>query len=78
MDQHEYWRQLAKREPGTTAVLLGENDNLIQVDDYTEDALPLIGGKVNVYWRVVPGSHNFPFTHGPETLKRIYEFWGMK
>ncbi|KAI0383864.1 alpha/beta-hydrolase [Hypomontagnella monticulosa] len=78
MDQHEYWRQLAKREPGTTAVLLGKDDNLIQVEDYTEDALPLIGGKDNVYWRVVSGSHNFPFTHGPDALKHIYEFWGME
>ncbi|KAI1208865.1 alpha/beta-hydrolase [Annulohypoxylon truncatum] len=76
MGQHDYWRQLAKRKPGTTAVLLGKNDNMIQRDDYTEDALPLLGGKENVYWRVVPGSHNFPFTHGPQTLERIYEFWG--
>ncbi|KAI1459034.1 alpha/beta-hydrolase [Annulohypoxylon moriforme] len=78
MEQHDYWRQLAKRKPGTTAVLLGKNDNMIQRDDYTEDALPLLGGKENVYWRVVPGSHNFPFTHGPQTLERIYEFWGME
>ncbi|KAI1415973.1 alpha/beta-hydrolase [Hypoxylon sp. FL1857] len=78
MDQHDYWRQLAKRKPGTTAVLLGKDDNLIQRDDYTEDALPLLGGKENVFWRVVPGAHNFPFTHGPDALERIYEFWGMK
>ncbi|KAI0890014.1 alpha/beta-hydrolase [Annulohypoxylon maeteangense] len=78
MDQHDYWRQLAKRKPGTTAVLLGKNDNMIQRDDYTEDALPLLGGKENVYWRVVPGSHNFPFTHGSQALERIYEFWGME
>ncbi|KAI0141025.1 alpha/beta-hydrolase [Hypoxylon sp. NC0597] len=78
MDQHEYWRQLAKRKPGTTAVLLGKDDNLIQRGDYTEDALPLLGGEDNVFWRVVPGSHNFPFTHGPDALQRIYEFWGMK
>ncbi|KAI0898280.1 alpha/beta-hydrolase [Annulohypoxylon nitens] len=78
MDQHDYWRQLSKRKPNTTAVLLGKNDNMIQRDDYTEDALPLLGGKENVYWRVVPGSHNFPFTHGPQTLERIYEFWGWE
>ncbi|OTB06627.1 hypothetical protein M426DRAFT_105080 [Hypoxylon sp. CI-4A] len=77
MDQHDYWRLLAKRKPGTTAVLLGKDDNLIQRDDYAEDALPLLGGKDNVYWRVLSGSHNFPFTHGPDTLERIYEFWGM-
>ncbi|KAI1385091.1 alpha/beta-hydrolase [Hypoxylon trugodes] len=78
MDQHEYWRQLAKRKSGTTAVLIGKNDSLVQPDDYTEDALPLLGGKDNVFWRVVSGSHNFPFTHGPEALEHIYEFWDMK
>ncbi|KAI1481654.1 alpha/beta-hydrolase [Daldinia eschscholtzii] len=78
MEQHGYWRQLAKRKSGTTAVILAKDDNLIPKDDYAEDALPLIGGKDNVYWRVVPGSHNFPFTHATETLERIYEFWNMK
>ncbi|KAI4863710.1 alpha/beta-hydrolase [Hypoxylon rubiginosum] len=76
LDQHDYWRQLAARKPGTTAVLLGEGDNLVQKDDYAEDALPLLGGAGNVFWRVVPGSHNFPFTHAPDALERIYEFWG--
>ncbi|KAL7629392.1 hypothetical protein AAE478_000912 [Parahypoxylon ruwenzoriense] len=78
MEQRDYWRQLAKRRPGTTAVLLGKDDNLIQKDDYAEDALPLLGGEDNVYWRIVPGSHNFPFTHGPDTLEHIYEFWDME
>ncbi|KAI1105268.1 alpha/beta-hydrolase [Jackrogersella minutella] len=78
MGQHDYWRQLAKRKPGTTAVLLGKDDTLIQRHDYAEDALPLIGGEENVYWRIVPGSHNFPFTNGPDALERIYEFWGME
>ncbi|RYO77799.1 hypothetical protein DL766_001303 [Monosporascus sp. MC13-8B] len=78
MDQHGCWRQLAARKPGTTAVLLGRHDQLIQKDDYVEDALPLLGGEDNVFWRVVPGAHNFPFTNGPEALECIYEFWGMK
>jgi pimeloyl-ACP methyl ester carboxylesterase len=77
MDQHAYWRQLGKRKPGTTAVLLGRHDQLIQKEDYAEDALPLLGGKDNVFWRVVPGAHNFPFTHAQDALKSIYEFWGM-
>ncbi|KAI1779934.1 alpha/beta-hydrolase [Hypoxylon cercidicola] len=77
LGQHGYWRQLARRRPGTTAVLLGEGDTLVQKDDYVEDALPLLGGEANVYWRVVPGSHNFPFTHAPDALERIYEFWGL-
>ncbi|KAH9999579.1 alpha/beta-hydrolase [Xylariaceae sp. FL0662B] len=78
MDQHPYWRQLAKRKPGTTAVLLGRHDDLVQKQDYIEDALPLLGGEKNVFWRIVPGAHNFPFTHGPDALKYIYEFWGME
>ncbi|KAI5866887.1 alpha/beta-hydrolase [Durotheca rogersii] len=78
LEQHHYWRQLARRKPGTTAVLLGRDDTLIQLDDYVEDALPLLGGKDNVYWQVVPGSHNFPFTHGPDALKHIYKLWGIE
>ncbi|KAI1340409.1 alpha/beta-hydrolase [Xylariaceae sp. FL0016] len=78
MGQHEYWRKLADRKPGTTAVLLGRHDNLIQREDYTEDALPLLGGEENVFWRIVPGAHNFPFTNGPEAMEVICEFWGMK
>ncbi|KAI1804057.1 alpha/beta-hydrolase [Daldinia bambusicola] len=76
MGQHGYWRQLARRKPGTTAVILAKDDSLIQKDDYAEDALPLLGGPGNVFWRVVPGSHNFPFTHAAEALEQIYEFWG--
>ncbi|KAI0135465.1 alpha/beta-hydrolase [Daldinia grandis] len=78
MEQHGYWRQLAKRKPGTTAVILAKDDSLIPKDDYAEDALPLLGGEDNVYWRVVPGSHNFPFTHAKEALERIHEFWGIE
>ncbi|KAI0200178.1 Alpha/Beta hydrolase protein [Astrocystis sublimbata] len=78
MDQHQYWRLLAKRKPGTTAVLIGEEDNLIQSEDYEEDALPLIGGRNNVFWRTVPGAHNFPFTHPRGVLKALYEFWELK
>lgn len=78
MEQQHYWRQLAKRKPGTTAVLIGQDDNLIQREDYEEDALPLIGGRDNVFWRIVPGAHNFPFTHPRGALKAIYEFWGME
>ncbi|KAI0910569.1 Alpha/Beta hydrolase protein [Ustulina deusta] len=78
MEQQQYWRMLAKRKPGTTAVLIGRDDNLVQREDYEEDALPLIGGKDNVFWRIVPGAHNFPFTHSQGALKAIYEFWGME
>jgi pimeloyl-ACP methyl ester carboxylesterase len=78
MEQHAYWRLLAKRKPGTTAVLLGQDDTLVQHEDYEEDALPLVGGRDNVFWRIVPGAHNFPFTHPHGALKAIYEFWNME
>lgn len=77
MGRQETWRRLARRRPGSTAVLLGRHDQLVQRDDYAEDALPLLGGPDRVFWRVIPGAHNFPFTHGPHALKHLYEFWGM-
>ena len=77
MGQQATWRRLAARRSGSTAVLLGRHDQLVQRDDYAEDALPLLGGPDRVFWRVVPGAHNFPFTHGPDALARLYEFWGM-
>ncbi|KAI3328913.1 alpha/beta-hydrolase [Xylariaceae sp. AK1471] len=78
MDQQPYWRMLAKRKPGTTAVFLGQDDTLVQHEDYEEDALPLMGGRDSVVWRIVPGAHNFPFTHPRGALKAIYEFWNME
>ncbi|KAI0102184.1 Alpha/Beta hydrolase protein [Nemania sp. FL0031] len=78
MDQQHYWRMLAKRKPGTTAIIIGQDDNLIQHEDYEEDALPLVGGKDNVFWRLVPGAHNFPFTHSDTALQAVYEFWEME
>ncbi|KAI0482198.1 Alpha/Beta hydrolase protein [Xylariaceae sp. FL0804] len=77
MGQHNHWRLLARRPRGSTAVLLGRHDNLIQRADYEEDALPLLGGRDNVFWRVVPGAHNFPFTHGEQAMKVICEFMGL-
>jgi pimeloyl-ACP methyl ester carboxylesterase len=77
MFQQESWREVAKRKPGTTAIILGRQDELIQLDDYKEDVLPMFGGKDNVFWRVVKGGHNFPFTNSEQALEVIYEFWGM-
>lgn len=76
--QEEAFRKLALREPGTTAVVLGRDDTVINPDDYAEDALPLVGGEDNVVWRVVPGGHDFPMTHSPEVLEIIYGLWGLK
>ncbi|KAF3010522.1 hypothetical protein E8E14_009993 [Neopestalotiopsis sp. 37M] len=73
LEQHH-----SKREPGTTAVILGRQDELIQKGDYKEDALPLMGGEGNVFWRVVSGGHNMPFTNSREVIEAIHEFWGIK
>lgn len=78
LGQHDEWRRLARRDKGTTAVLLGNHDTLVNKEDYAEDALPLLGGEENVFWRVVPGGHNFPFTHPKKALEQIYEFWGWE
>ncbi|KAJ1331546.1 2-hydroxy-6-oxonona-2,4-dienedioate hydrolase [Microdochium nivale] len=79
LEQHDDWRKLARRGGRTaTAVLLGNHDTLVNKDDYAEDALPLLGGEDNVFWRVVPGGHNFPFTHPKKALEQIYEFWGWE
>ncbi|KXJ95310.1 Alpha/Beta hydrolase protein [Microdochium bolleyi] len=78
LGQHDEWRRLARRDKGTTAVLLGNHDTLVNKEDYAEDALPLLGGEENVFWRVVPGGHNFPFTHPKQALEQIYEFWGWE
>ncbi|KAI5927744.1 Alpha/Beta hydrolase protein [Camillea tinctor] len=77
MAQHGHWRRLAQRGPARTAVLLGEEDSLVQRHDYEEDALPLLGGRENVFWRVLPGTHNFPFTHGSYVVSAIEEFWAQ-
>ncbi|KAK6843569.1 C6 and C2H2 transcription factor RegA-like protein [Apiospora arundinis] len=77
MAEHDYWRKLARvRAPGTTAFILARHDELIQKNDYREDGLPLVGGEDHVFWRIVPGGHNFPFTHPKEALEAIFEFWG--
>ncbi|KAK0731229.1 putative alpha/beta hydrolase family protein [Lasiosphaeris hirsuta] len=73
--QEEAWRQLALREPGTTAVILGRADEIIDPEDYAADALPLVGGREHLHWIVVPGGHDFPMTHAPETLEAIYTAW---
>ncbi|KAH7170586.1 hypothetical protein EDB81DRAFT_837350 [Dactylonectria macrodidyma] len=77
-DQHESWAQIAKREPGTTAILLAESDEIIDLDDYHREALPLVGGEKNVRWRVLPGGHDFVMTHTNHILKELDEMWGIQ
>lgn len=76
--QHHQWGKLAKRAPGTTAVILAETDELINPRDYTTDGLPLAGGEDNIVWKIVPGSHDFVMTHIDGIMKELDVFWGMK
>ncbi|GAB1310085.1 Alpha/Beta hydrolase protein [Madurella fahalii] len=75
--QEEAWRKLARREPGTTAVILARDDEIIDPDEYAADALPLVGGPDRVRWSLVPGGHDFPMTYARETLREMYAAWGM-
>ncbi|KAI1263055.1 alpha/beta-hydrolase [Xylariaceae sp. FL1019] len=79
MDQQPYWRKLRQRKLGTTAVIVGRKDTLVQHEDYEEDVLPMLGGRDSVFWRMIDeGGHNFPFTHPRQTLELIYEFWNIE
>ncbi len=76
--QHDSWRMLAKRAPGTTAVLLAQRDEIIDADDYERDGLPLLGGKENVVWEVLPGGHDFVMTDVEPIMKQLDALWDMK
>lgn len=73
--QHDSWRLLARRKAGTTMILLAQNDELIEVSNYEREALPLVGGKENVVWKVLPGTHDFVMTHSDHILKELDELW---
>ncbi|PMB69349.1 Serine hydrolase-like protein [Beauveria bassiana] len=75
---YESWKILAQRKPGTTAVLLAEEDEIINLDDYEADGLPLLGGPENVYWKVLPGTHDFVMTHSELITEEISHLWGFK
>jgi pimeloyl-ACP methyl ester carboxylesterase len=75
--QEESWRELARRDQGSTVLIFGKDDQIAKVKDYEVDALPLIGGKDQVVWRVVPGSHDFPMTHADEVLEILSEVWHL-
>lgn len=77
-EQHDSWRQLAKRKEGSTAVLLAHNDEIIDREAYTRDALPLVGGEGRVSWKVLPGGHDFVMTHAQEILTELEQLWGLE
>lgn len=76
--QHESWKLLAKRKPGTTAVLLAEMDEIINLADFEADGLPLIGGRENIHLKVLPGTHDFVMTKSDLITKEIEQLWGFK
>lgn len=78
MGQHEAWKLLAKREPGSTVVILAKKDEIINLGDYERDGLPLLGGEDKVIWRVVPGTHDFVMTHYKEIFQVLDQVWGTK
>lgn len=78
VQRHDVWRSLAKRKPGSTIIMLAERDEIISKDDYEHDGLPLIGGKENVVWKVLPGSHDFVMTHPQEILQVLDREWDMQ
>lgn len=74
-EQHESWGRLEEREERSTAILLAEEDEIIDVKEYTRDALPLVGGEDKVLWRVLPGGHDFVMTHCDVIMKELEDFW---
>ncbi|KAM0250559.1 hypothetical protein ACHAQJ_008569 [Trichoderma viride] len=75
IDQHASWGLLARRKAGSTMVLLAQHDEIIDVDGYEHVGLPLVGGKDNVVWKVLPGNHDFVMTHPEHILKEMEELW---
>ncbi|KAK4181027.1 putative hydrolase [Triangularia setosa] len=66
----------AKDERGkTTAIILGEEDELVNPEEYKEDLLPLLRGG-GVVWEVVKGGHDFPMTWAEEVLGVVDRVWG--
>ncbi|KAK2005125.1 alpha/beta-hydrolase [Colletotrichum falcatum] len=77
MGQHETWRALGRRSKGTTAVLIGRKDEIIDVNQYAKDGLPLLGGKDNVLWKELPGGHDFVMTKTDFITRELDAFWGL-
>ncbi|OLN88492.1 Serine hydrolase-like protein [Colletotrichum chlorophyti] len=77
-EQHETWRRLGERKKGTTAVLIGRTDEVIDVDHYAREGLPLLGGEGNVLWKILPGGHDFVMTKTEYIMRELDGFWGLQ
>ncbi|KAK4202447.1 putative hydrolase [Triangularia verruculosa] len=78
MEQQGAYERLVLRgkEKGkTTTIILGEEDELVNPEEYQEDLLPLLEGG-DVVWEVVKGGHDFPMTWAEEVLGVVYRVWG--
>lgn len=75
-NQEESWRKITNRRPGSTAILLAERDEIINLQHYQQTALPLVGGEDHVTWRVLPGAHDFVMTHSEVVMEHLDQFWG--
>lgn len=76
LGQHQTFRKLAARPPKTVCFIFGDGDEIVNEEDYRQDALPLVGGEDHVVWkRSVRGAHDFPMVDPTTTLKFIGEFW---
>ncbi|KAK2057781.1 alpha/beta-hydrolase [Colletotrichum caudatum] len=76
--QHETWRALGRRAKGTTAVLIGKADEIIDVEHYAKDGLPLLGGENNVLWKELPGGHDFVMTKTDLIMRELDALWGLE
>jgi pimeloyl-ACP methyl ester carboxylesterase len=74
-DQHDTWKLLSQRKPGTIAILVGRDDEILEVDQFSTDALSLVGGEDHVYWRVMTGGHDFVMTHPKDIMEELGAFW---
>jgi pimeloyl-ACP methyl ester carboxylesterase len=77
VDQHESWAKLSRRDSGSTIVMLARSDEIINVNEYTEVGLPLVGGKDHVVWEVLPGGHDFVMTHSPDIVRILDREWEL-
>lgn len=76
MNQHAAFRKLASRKPKTVCFVFGDGDEIVNEEDYRQDALPLVGGAEHVIWRSsIRGAHDFPMVDPETTLRIISEFW---
>lgn len=59
-------------------VIFGDADGVVLEKELSADLLEMIGGPEHVDFKVVPGSHGFPFPSSDEIVGHISDFWGLK